>query len=264
MFISSCFGHIILTVVGLYWHFGSCVPPSTLNIGDNIYSENVVFFHEKISGVSISSYLTSRAENVTRVLDSGSIIWESDEPNCRLSIMKMYRRDKRNMIAVLFIINQFSYSSVYKEKKGYTWYDIPDFVYQIKLMKLFKERILDISEEANSDVYFVQEHNFYGLPARVILPRAKFEVISVVNDFDTIWTKETESSKCTAAILHGHKNNIKLIHLYINGSSFQNQIFFLKLKREYITVNKDLFYRILDKLDAQEIARRNFDNHDTK
>ncbi|BAM39924.1 uncharacterized protein TOT_020000195 [Theileria orientalis strain Shintoku] len=227
-------------------------PPNVLNIAGNVDDSISMHFHEKLPGFSVTTYLASRIDNITKIIDGAYAIWEATIPGTRLSLFKMYRRQGINKLAYIYSVGNTFFYTRYYEKVPNGYRKITQALFQYKLEKLIRERCIDLSEEIDTDIFMVQSHDLYGLMAYVIIPYDKYDVISVSYGFDILWEQKFGSGKCTSIIFHGQQDDLRLVHLNIKQTHTQGEIFLANCNGDFIPVTKEYFYHVLNNMDSEE------------
>ncbi|UKK02246.2 hypothetical protein MACK_001602 [Theileria orientalis] len=227
-------------------------PPNVLNIAGDINGRISMHFHEKFPGFSTTTYLASRLDNVTKVIDGAFVIWEATIPGTRLSLLKIYRLHGLNKLAYIYSVGNTFFYTRYYEKIPSSYRKITQSLFQFKLEKLVRERFVDLKEEIDSDIFMVQSHDIYGLNAYVIIPYEKYDIISVSYGFDILWEQKFGSGKCTSIILHGKRDDLRLVHLHIKQTNTQGEIFLANFNGDFVPVTKEYFYHVLNSMDSEE------------
>ncbi|UKJ90216.1 hypothetical protein MACJ_001147 [Theileria orientalis] len=226
----------------------------TLNISD--YSKDACYsvLKERHKGLVLSTFVALRCQNIKKLMDSAYTIWDGTRSGKQLYVFKAYSLNNKYQIGYLYLHSDITSRTRYFQKRGYNWFEISLGEFGLLLGRLEVERPIDLNDNLDNTVFLTQKHNFFGLPATVVIPREKFVITTITDDYEVVWRRTNISHNCTSVIIHGHKNNPKMLHLHIKDENSHKELFFFKLDA-WIPTKKSYFYFRLSELDSEEMNR---------
>lgn len=247
---------ITIAIYSLLTYQGLAVSAETLNISGDTKGICRSVVKQKYEGVLVITFIADPEHDITKIMDSGYTIWDASGSRKRLSLFKVYSLDNLNKLGYMYLHIGIPSRTRYFQKRGYNWFEIQFYDFNLQLARLQVERTLDLNDTLDPSVFITQNHAFFGLPATVIIPRPKFIITRVSDDFHRLWTIQSETERCTSIIIHGKKGKPKQVHLHIKNYQSHDQHFFVKQGDTWVKTSKSRFYYRLDILDKIERSKQ--------
>ncbi|UVC49864.1 hypothetical protein MACK_003480 [Theileria orientalis] len=245
---------LLLFIIYFITTFVTANDYQTLNISDSSRDACYSVLKERYQGLVLSTFVALRCQNIKKLMDSAYTIWDGTRSGKQLYVFKAYSLNNIYQIGYLYLHSDLTSRTRYYQKRGYNWFEISLGEFGLLLARLEVERPIDLNDKFDNSVFLTQKHHFFGLPATVVIPREKFIITNITDDYEVIWRRTSISQKCTSVIIHGHKKNPKMLHLHIKDENSQKELFFFKLD-SWTATKKSYFYFRLSELDSEEMQR---------
>ncbi|AFZ79893.1 signal peptide-containing protein [Theileria equi strain WA] len=203
-------------------------------------------------GFMYIAYYPTAGYRVTQINYEDQVLWKkSDNPEERLYNFKFYYLYGDLRVGFIHVFNGEKYVSFYFKKVAGTWVPISfdDLEYLVEKMKRCRD--LDVNKPVVEEVFSVQEYSPSGIPAFICMPWPGYVIQLVRADESRLWEAKDDSERCEHVVLHGPKDEPKLVHMFIAMENAYKVLYFEKVNEEWKEVDKEKFYERLQSLDEE-------------
>ncbi|UVC49865.1 hypothetical protein MACK_003481 [Theileria orientalis] len=254
---------LVLIKCAILLNFCLCIFPrhkTVLNISDETKDLLLLRLKHGDGPLKFITYVPNITKTITKVMDGASIIWDTDQPEELLCMLKLTQLYGRSRLCYAYILRSTAPRTLYFKRQGNEWVQISEITYDKKMREVRKQRMFDLTGNMNDGTYFIQTHDLYGLISTVFIPYHMYDIVTVCDDFDILWEKKNDSDKCTCIIVHGDLPNTQLIHLHLKIDNTHKQMFMRKYEDDWKPIDKEQFYQYLNQLDDQMFVEQIHNN----
>ncbi|EKX72107.1 conserved hypothetical protein [Theileria equi strain WA] len=196
-------------------------------------------------GVSYVLYYPIYGSTVVQLNYADQILWRKRRPEEKLMNFNFYYLYGRPTVGFIQIYDGTKYTT-YKLKMNQTgWILISCQLYERLLENTKRNREIDIDEPINENVFRVQQYSPFGIPAVICTPISDYILKAVKVGEHSLWEAKMEAERCEHLVIHGPRNEPKLVHIFITLDNLQRIIYFAKDGDRWMRVTKHTFYNRL-------------------
>ncbi|EKX72343.1 conserved hypothetical protein [Theileria equi strain WA] len=197
--------------------------------------------------------IMSHSFSITRVLNSGNLIWESQSHGEACIYYTVYQFYGQNYLGYLKIRNGLFSHYVHYRINGEEWREIAFEEYVLTFSRMRTERIFDVGFPEDHIVR-TTEYTPFGTPAFIYNPYETYKIVKVQDGIVNIWESNSACVNCEYVVVHKARGEPRMVHMFVKDGDTYDILYFDRIGTKWIGIQKADFYAKLGELDG-EITR---------
>lgn len=232
----------------------------TLNISSNGDGE-FSLVKQKHLGIMIYTYGATLGQNVSRVIDGGYPIWNSNGGPNRVKNVVVYSYGSKHMLCYIIFFPSNDLTKFYKKKMN-TWEELTPKEFEESLHKMKVERHLDVTGPFDESVFIIESKPSFGLPQVILTPLGDFRIVRIFEENSILLEDYDGAKRCTQVIINGPPGDPKLVQITVSIDSLVYQRYFVKSEQGWERVTIQEYRRTFLKIDREYIDKEKIESND--